>query len=620
MTPGRPPGRASKRPAALVTRRRFLALAATAAAATAAASVVGCGRSKKAPRRPANGAPPATPVAAGSRGGVLRSYTFDAMAYDSLDPHLTQMGPVVNMHSAVFSRVLRYQDERSGTILPDLAESVPEQPDQTTYIIKLRNGVTFHDALKYRLAYPRAAGRALTSADVKYSIERQINRSSPSSRRFFRQGNWSVVDKIDTPDLRTVAITLRQPTAPFINFLAGRHAFIIAKEVVSSGDQMTSDLAMIGTGPFVLESFESRSAVKLRRNPQWFARDDAVGGSGSGRPYLDGLDAFYSPQEDAFERAAFERHLVDTTGFSDGGVLDQERKTNLSDIALEESDAGAILASRLLLDRAPFKDDRVRRAIHLAVDRAALASTIYPDVDGRPSARLSGPIAPVLSQWALANDDLNKRPGYRSDSAGRGEDVRQARQLWTAAMGGQAAGEMKVLFAGVPNAIAARAIPVLRRQLAENLGLTITPVIDPSGYALIAAALGRNIDGAAEGVAPFTFAMEDGGVDLDDWLYPHFRSGQPMNSYRLQDPQLDAMLDKSRAEFDADARHKIGIDAQDYLLAKVNARIEYLAPVERRLTWGFVRNPHVPLSYGSAQDLADTWLDTSHPAWRQRPA
>ena len=61
---------------------------------------------------------------------------------------------------------------------------------------------------------------------------------------------------------------------------------------------------------------------------------------------------------------------------------------------LEETDAGGFLATRLLLDRAPFNDDRVRRALHLAVDRDALARLMYPDVEGAPSARLTGPVAP----------------------------------------------------------------------------------------------------------------------------------------------------------------------------------------------------------------------------------
>ena len=601
-----------------ISRRQFLASSAATLAAASAAAVVGCARKRSPGAGPSRRAEqPLLPVT--TRGGVLRAYDFDALAADSLDPHLTQMGPVANVHAAVFSRILRYDDERAGTLVPDLAAAMPEQPDATTYVITLRDGVKFHDTPKFRAAFPQVAGRNLTADDVKYSIERQTNKNSPQAHRFFHRSGCDVIDKIDVRDARTVAITLKAPTAPFPSFLAGRHALIIARETVDSSDQLSGDAALIGTGPFFLDSLEPGAAVHLRRNPQWFARDDEAG-TGMGRPYLAGYDAFYTPQEDAFQRVAFERRSVDMTGFTDVTVLDQEHTANLSDIVLEETDGGGLLASRFLLDRAPFNDDRIRRAIHLAIDRSALAALLYPDVSERSSAKLTGPVAPVMEEWAPAQPDLLKRPGYRSDSAGRADDVAKAKQLWSAAIGDAPAGEVRVLFAGVPRLIPDRAVAFVQQQLRDILGLNIVPVVDTSGYQLIAAALARNLEAATDGVTAFTFGFEDGGVDLDGWLYPHFRSGQPQNTYRLQDAQLDAMLDKSRAEFDGAARRKLGLDIQDYLLAKVNARVEYLAPVQRRLTWGYVRNPHMPIWYGDTQHLADTWIDTAHSAWRPRPA
>jgi peptide/nickel transport system substrate-binding protein len=578
-----------------------------------------CGDPKKRAVPTPLASPSPAPSKAVSRGGILRAYNFDAQVQDTLDPHQTQFGPVANMHSAVFSRLLQYADERNGTIVPDLAESLPEQPDPLTYIFKLRDGVAFHDAPKYRLAFPNTAGRPLVAADVKYSIERQINRNSPKAGRYYRSSDWSVIDSIDATDNATLVIRLKNPVAPFLSFLAGRHAFVIARETVDAAtDETHGDLAMMGTGPFMLESWEPGTAAKLRRNPRWFRRDDdAASGIGADRPFLDGYDAFFSPQEDVFQRMAFSRRFVDTTGFLDPAALDNERKTNLADLVLEETNAGGFIASRFLLDRAPFKDDRLRRAIHLAVDRQALADLLYPPMDGRASARLTGPIAPALDRWAVAQEDLERRPGYRQQ---RDEDAAQARQLWAAGMGDGRVNELRVFFSGVPRIVPERAVPALQRMLQDVLGVTVVPQVDPSGNAVIGSALTRNIEGAADGVVPFTFGFEDGGVDLDDCLYPHFRSAQPMNTYRLQDATLDSQLDKQRAEFDNDERHKLGLAIQDYLLAKVNARIEYLAPIDRRLTWGYVRNSHHPIWYGSNQALADTWLDTSHPAWSGRPA
>jgi ABC-type transport system substrate-binding protein len=540
---------------------------------------------------------------------------------DTLDPHLTMMGPVADVHSAIFSKLYKYDDERAGTLSPDLADGMPEQPDELTYVIKLRDAVRLHDAAHFRYLYPHVTGRNLEAKDVVYSLERQMSRNGPRADRFFRQHNWNVIDSAVADGHNRVIIKLKHPVAPFINFLAGRHAYVIPHEVVdSTTGEANTPLGMIGTGPFMLEAFEPQAVVRLVRNPQWFARDDDPHGVGGDRPFLDAYHAFYSPQEDTFQRVWFERLAVDTTSFLDPAVLYHEHKTNLADIQLEETDAGGFLASRLLLDRAPFKDDRARRAVHLAIDRQALADIIFPPIEGRPSSRLTGPVAPVMERWALPEPDLQAREGYRSGRDERDEDLRQARELWNAALGEMPEVELKIFFSGVPKFIAERAVLTLQRQLTDVLGARVTPIVDESGYAVIASALGRNIDGATEGVVYFTFGFEDGGVDLDDWLYGQFHSGQPMNTYRLQDSTLDAMLERTRGEFDNEARRELGLDLQDYLLGKVNARLEFCAPVSRRLSWGYVRNPHVPLWSGSDYQLANTWLDTSHPAWRRRPA
>ena len=101
-----------------VSRRSFLAGAGAIVATGAAATVFGCDeRESKTSVAGTTASPQNTPVPTPNpeRGGTLRVYNFDAMPYDSIDPHQTAMGPIVNMHAAIYSRLLRYTDEFTGT-------------------------------------------------------------------------------------------------------------------------------------------------------------------------------------------------------------------------------------------------------------------------------------------------------------------------------------------------------------------------------------------------------------------------------------------------------------------------------------------------------------------------
>ena len=66
----------------------------------------------------------------------------------------------------------------------------------------------------------------------------------------------------------------------------------------------------------------------------------------------------------------------------------------------------------------------------------------------------------------------------------------------------------------------------------------------------------------------FTLAFDNGWIDLDDWLYPYFRTGGSKNSFNLSDARLDQMLDWQRAEFDLEERRQLGYEIQRYLLGQ----------------------------------------------------
>ena len=183
--------------------------------------------------------------------------------------------------------MLKYDDEYEGIIGTDLAETVPEVADKTTYVIKIRPNVFFHDTERIRSDFPEVAGRQLTAEDVRYSIDRQRNKESPKSALFYRGFQWEAVDKIELPDGPqglTLRITTKRPIAPFKHYLADTYATIIPKELVDPAkDDMNDFKKMIGTGPFMLDKFVALQVVRVRAQPQ-LVRQGRPGRPRSARP------------------------------------------------------------------------------------------------------------------------------------------------------------------------------------------------------------------------------------------------------------------------------------------------------------------------------------------------
>jgi peptide/nickel transport system substrate-binding protein len=608
-----------------LSRRRLLAGAATAGAGLAALSLVGCGDGGEEAASPAASpgaspaasplaTPSATPVArplepAKSRGGIVRWMGFDPLPLDTLDPHQTQLGPLFNMHSAVFSKVLTYEDVAEGVMGTDLAETMPETPDNLTYVVKIRPGVRFHDTEKIRGDFPELAGRELTAEDVKYSIERQINRESPKSALFYRMSQWDTIDKIELVDPLTLRITTKQPVAPFVHYLGDTNSFIIGKELVDvEQDEMDSADRMIGTGPFILDKFVALQMVRCVRNPDWFAKDDLADIGLPDRPILDGYEALYRPEDDTTIQAAFRSKQVDSSEF----VVESNVEAVTKELGAEFDEVAETgwINSRLLIGdspnaTSPLKDLRLRQAISIAVDRNRLGQQMYEGFFV-----LQSPVGQAIHKWALPMSELTKKPGYRFKSDEREEDLAEARRLWEAA-GGPNVGPVEIVYAGIPESVKT-VFPQFQRMLADNLGWEVTGQLDPSGYVTIA-------QGVLEKRLVFVFGYDNGWIDLDDWVYPYFHSQGSKNSFMLADSTLDGMLEAQRVEFDWQRRQQLGYDIQHYLLDNVLARLDWISNVARWAEWPYRRNRRPQPWFGYLFNLANEWLDRDHPTYEGRP-
>jgi peptide/nickel transport system substrate-binding protein len=256
----------------------------------------------------------------------------------------------------------------------------------------------------------------------------------------------------------------------------------------------------------------------------------------------------------------------------------------------------------------PFKDLRVRKALHLAMDRSRMGQQMF----GGPFFVVCPPISLSLKQWAYTPEELAKKPGYRFRREERDEDLAEAKRLWEAG-GGAELGEIELLVAGIPDYVKNQA-PQMQRTLAEVLGMNVRPRVDASGYTELAQA-------ALEKRGVFSLNFDNGWLDPDDWLFAYFHSNGPKNSFNLTDPTLDQMLEDQRAEFDMDKRRQLVLGIQDYLLENVVARLDYVAPSQPNTKWPYMRNKRVTPWFGDWYLWPpNLWLDTADPNYQGRPA
>ncbi|HWO94636.1 MAG TPA: ABC transporter substrate-binding protein [Dehalococcoidia bacterium] len=382
------------------TRRRLLTSGAAAGAGAASLALVGCGDDDDdddddgaATATTAPGTGTAGPSGEARPGG---SVVIAASSPPHLDPTLNASFATVAMHRNIYNRLFRTvsgpgEDPGSLRMIPDLAEALPEQPDETTYIIKVRQDVTFHNM-------PPVNGRQLTGEDVVYTFQRLLDPNVASPNRSL----YTRINNIELMDPYTVRITTDEPYSPLIVYLGHYYSgWIIPREAVEQFGDLRGNA--IGTGPFTLESFSPNQEAVFAKNPNFFQKP---------YPYIDRLQYLFIDQAQP-RIAALEAGNIDVGTFP---AQDLERLEGL----LTDDGGGVIrtlpgLASSVIMmtKRAPLDDERVRRALSLLLDQQLMIDvTLFGE---GVFAGLGMP--PLYSEWSLSQDELRELHPYDPEQA-----------------------------------------------------------------------------------------------------------------------------------------------------------------------------------------------------------
>lgn len=301
-------------------------------------------------------------VGAASAETVRWARASDAL---TLDPHSQNQGVTHNFAHHIYETLV--DRDVSGALQPRLAtEWAIKEGDPTTWVFKLREGVTFHD------------GAAFTAEDVVFSLDRA--RSDKSNMRQLHVG----IDSVTAVDDLTVEVKMVGPSPLYPNNLT--NTFIMdktwseANDVVevqdyAAGEDNHAVRNTNGTGPYILQSREVdvRSVLTLNEN-HWAEETPAV------------TEIVYLPISDAATRvAALLSGEVDIV--QDVPVQDIERLSSTGGLKVETGPENRViyfgykfgeapLASSNITDRNPFNDVKVREAMALAIDRDAIKTVV----------------------------------------------------------------------------------------------------------------------------------------------------------------------------------------------------------------------------------------------------
>ena len=116
-------------------------------------------------------------------------------------------------------------------------------------------------------------------------------------------------------------------------------------------------------------------------------------------------------------------------------------------------------------------------------------------------------------------------------------------------------------------------------QLRESLGLEVR--VSPRSINELAQRL-------TDGEAPWAVGVDNGWIDLDDWLYPYFHTEGNANTFVLRDEEMDALIEEQRAEMSPDRRQAIAYEVQRRLL-DLNVGANFVSEDVVTLFWPYLQ-------------------------------
>ncbi|WP_245687847.1 ABC transporter substrate-binding protein [Rhodococcus phenolicus] len=389
----------------------------------------------------------------------------------------------------------------------------------TTFLLTLRPGLTFTD------------GTPLDAAAVKFNWDR-MGDPAVGSTTIRWAGQIAGTEVIDPETLRVI---MRSPNPHFAQSVVSSGLNWIASPDALGKGQAAFDENPIGAGPFTLTRWTRQDSIELAKNPGYW---DAP------KPYLDSLTI--RTVSDTNQRV----NAITT------GAADLASETNWASLKNVESagysyevvPTGGGQFIGMNFARAPFDDERARRAVALAVDLDAVNTAVY-NGEGQVPQTLFEENSPYFSDIELGRTDPEAAQQLFDELAAEGKPV-------------------SFTFLSYPTTESKTLGEALQAQLSAYDN--VEAKVDVVDYATAT---------ARSGARDFDMFISSAVIqDPDSPLWMAFHTDSPGNVIGIDDPELSAALDAGRSAGTVDER-KAAYETVQQRLVALNPGIWYYRAV-----------------------------------------